>query len=293
MGRNSKIDLLKAVAIVSVIILHSITDNTMRNQLGIPFLVLQAVPIFMILMGLNNSRSFIKINPHTFREAFSWDFFEHRFDRIIFVYFFAVSLEVLVTIVIRKVSFTDIILLYLTGGIGPGSYFVPIMIQTLFILPILYVAANKNANYMLLGSFVVNMIFEIWAYHIGMHNGYYRLLFPRYLFAAALGVWIVKKDSIKWSVISIGAIFSLTYITSIHYWGFTPPVQPDWLSQNAPSYLWPFAIVLFGLRKFPARAKGIWEYCTELGKASYHIFLVQMVYFWTIGNLLRVPVRKA
>ncbi len=289
MGRSSQIDLLKALSIISVIILHSVTDQTMRNQLGIPFLVLQAVPIFMIIMGFNNSMSYMKHNAITLKEIYTWSLLKHRLDRILWVFMFAVTLEALVAVFINNIKFIDIMLLYLQGGVGPGSYFVPVMIQTLIVLPVLYISANKNANFMLLSAFIVNMAFEIYAYKYCMSNEVYRLLFPRYLFAVALGVWIVKIKNVKWPAVIIGAVISLIYITSVHYFGLINmyPVQPDWLSQNAPAYLWPFAIFLFGIKILPAQASGILEYFAKVGRASYHIFLVQMVYFWTASGLMK------
>lgn len=52
-----QIDLIKAVAIVSVIILHSVPSSITASTISF-FTMEQAVPVFLLIMGLNGTMSF-------------------------------------------------------------------------------------------------------------------------------------------------------------------------------------------------------------------------------------------
>jgi len=226
-------------------------------------------------------------------ECYNRQLLKKRFDRIMWVYLFTVAFEMLASFILTNyLQIGNFQLNYwlkefFNGGSGPGSYFVPLLIQIILFLPVLYVIANKNINYMLIGSFAVNMLFELYCYYYNMPQSTYRFIFLRYLFAVALGVWLAKTKQINWYFVTVGAIVSLLYITSYNFYDFKLPVQPDWSPQNAPAFLWPLMVVLLGLKILPEQAKGIVKLIAELGKASYHIFLVQMVYYYYMDYLFK------
>jgi peptidoglycan/LPS O-acetylase OafA/YrhL len=177
--------------------------------------------------------------------------------------------------------FTSVI----TGGYGPGSFFVPVLIQLIVILPILYLLARRNLFLMLFAAFVFNLSFETYALRYEIPDWIYRLLFIRYLFAFGLGIWLAIGKDRRWSV--VGGIMSAIYITGVNYFGFSPLAQPSWGSQNALAFVWPLVLVEIGLSVAPKRANSICiRSISEIGKASYHIFLIQMVYFWTLGRFI-------
>jgi hypothetical protein len=128
-------------------------------------------------------------------------------------------------------------------------------------------------------TFIINMAFELYAISSNMPDWIYRLLFIRYLFAFGLGIWLFY--GVDRRLLLIGGIMSFIYITAIDYFGCTPLGQPSWGSSNALSFIWPLMLVVIGLRALPNITL-----ISEIGKASFHIFLVQMIYFWAIGNLI-------
>ncbi len=224
-------------------------------------------------------------------ECYNWPLLKKRLDRIMWAYIFTVAFEMLASFIltscfqIGNFQLSYWLKEFLNGGSGPGSYFVPLMIQILFFLPVLYVIARKNINFMLIGSFALNMLFEFYCYYFSVPQSIYRFIFLRYLFAASLGVWLAKTEQINWHLVTAGAIVSLLYITSFNFYNFKLPVQPDWSPQNALAFLWPLMVVLLGLKMLPRQATGILKLIAELGKASYHIFLVQMVYYYYMDYL--------
>ena len=138
---------------------------------------------------------------------------------------------------------------------------------------------------MLIAAFFANMAFEIYALVSGMPDWIYRLIFVRYLFAFGLGIWLAFGIDRKW--LSIGCIISMAYIAAINYFGYAPIAQPSWGSQNALSFLWPLSIIVMGISiRQKSSITTIFRPISEIGRASYHIFLTQMVYFWAIGNFI-------
>lgn len=274
------------MAIISVILLHSL-PSPVQDLIGGPFHILQAVPVFLILLGYNGVNSFSRQEVVSFWDCYKLSIVKSRLGRIVWPFVVVFIIELLLATFTKKeeISLTQMILLFITGGLGPGSYFFPLMIQHIIIFPLMYNMAIKNLKMMMVLVFLVDMSFEVYAYVSGMPNSYYRLLYIRYLFAVALGVWLSKrKNNNNFGLIS-GAVLSLIYISAVHYFGFRLPVQPDWLSQNAPSFFWPLLLTFMGLFYLPKTASSLYIIIiSEVGKASYHIFLVQMACFWYKGS---------
>src|SRR5699024_6817890 len=61
---------------------------------------------------------------------------------------------------------------------------------------------------------------------------------------------------------------------------------PVWLSQHAPAFFYTLLLTIVCLKAY--RIKGtnpLSRIMVHAGRASYHTFLTQMVYFWFIPNL--------
>lgn len=305
MSHNVPIDILKGLAIISVILIHS-WDKSFLLQIGAPYHIWQAVPIFIILAAYNNINSYNKHNKITF--------IIRRFNRLVWPYSATIVVETLYIFfinscmfldvfakvghlinitnnltyldVVKMYSYPNLFLFFVTGGDGPGSYFVPVMVQLILTLPLLCLLYRRNIALMVVVAFLLNIVFEVYAFVSDMPNHIYRLLYIRYLFAAALGIWLTI--GIDRRLLAVGSIISAIYITSVNYFGVVPPVQPDWGSQNAPSFMLPLLIVIIGLYILPKTVGNIiTSIFVTIGKASYHIYLVQMVYFWSmLGHII-------
>lgn len=178
----------------------------------------------------------------------------------------------------------NIFLFALCGGDGPGSYFLPVLVQVIVIIPILYVIGKRNVNLMLIGALATNIAFEIYVIITEMPDSTYRLLSIRYLFAMALGMGLALGMDKRW--ITVGGLISFIYIFAVNYLKLPPLGQPAWGSQNVFSFIWPLVLVIIALDMLP-KIRNI-LLLQEIGKASYHIFLVQVIYFWSLGRLWSV-----
>ncbi|MDD4651102.1 MAG: acyltransferase family protein [Methanothrix sp.] len=304
--RSVPIDILKGLAIISVILLHSWDSSTLL-RLGAPYYISQAVPIFIIISGYNGVKSYLRAGATTFGQCYNNT--PRRLSRLIYPYSIILAIEILFILFVNLFEnniagmlasvtgrplehihtviheyygdphiFTSVI----TGGYGPGSFFVPVLIPLVIILPILYLLARRNLSLMLFGTFCFTLVFEAYALKSEMPDWIYRLTFIRYLFAFGLGIWLALGKGRTWSF--VGGIMSAIYITGVNYFGFTPLAQQSWGSQNALAFVWPLVLVEIGLSVAPKHIGNICIRCiSEIGQASYHIFLIQMVYFWTLG----------
>lgn len=194
--------------------------------------------------------------------------------------------QVVAQFVVNGISIKGIFYSLFTGGWGPGSYFVPIIIQATLILPLIYLLCRKSLTIMTIVLFVISIAFEIVCLQIDMSESIYRLLVIRYLFALTLGVWLAlngNKINYKW-LISL-AFISLVYITGVNYFDLVLIMERFWLSQHAPSYFWTLLLIVIALNVYQFKGDNIGvKLGAKIGQASYHIFLMQMFYFWGIAR---------
>lgn len=286
MKREIQIDYLKGLAIISVILLHSLTINQ-RDIIGGTYYILQAIPVFLILVGYNTVHSYLNKGVTNLKDCYDKSSLIKKYKRILLPYIFIWILELFIVVITKQpITPKSIFILFIIGGWGPGGYFVTLMVQLILIIPLLYKIAQKNRYIMLVSAFFVNILFEIFSHYSNISNNYYRIVAFRYLFAVALGVYLALYKIKKIKLLLLGVLFSLVYITSINYFGLNLPVYNAWQSQNAPSFLWAFALVIVGLRKLPSKSKTIFgKSLEEIGKRSYHIFLCQALYFMTFVGL--------
>lgn len=283
MERNIQIDLIKGLAIISVIILHSLPSKILYN-VGAPFYIWQAVPIFMIIAGLNSSQSYIRKDLTYLRECYTIELIFRGIRKIIIPFSIIWIAEITLLFLLKGkiISARTFIEGFLLGGWGQGSYFIPIMFQHYFIFPAMYWLSQKyGSNRMLVIVFGFDMFLELISFEIGIPSSSYRNLYFRYLFAVALGIWLATSKNLNRKVLLIGTAISGVYIYAVGYLGFRLPIEPSWASQNAPSFMWPFMLIILGFKFLPSCGGNIvTRIIALLGRASFHIFLIQMVFFY-------------
>ena len=76
-----QIDVAKGLAIISVILLHSL-ELRFRQSTYATFHIGQAVPVFMILMGLNQGLVALR-RPLAFADLYTRLYFARRVDRLL------------------------------------------------------------------------------------------------------------------------------------------------------------------------------------------------------------------
>ena len=237
-----------------------------------------AVPMFMIISGYVYSFSYRRNTIESIGMSYYPKNIINKFIRytVPFVIVFVIEEILWIHADLGGTAYTCI-MGFLQGGWGQGSYYYPVMIQFIFVYPIIYFIIKKHNFIGVIICGVINAIYELLQCAYGMNESCYRLLMCRYILLIAVGCYIASEEYVfrkKLSVIlfCIGFLF----ITSIYYWGYTPKIISYWTGTSfiASFYIIPIAMILL------SRVRNVRLKLLEIiGKASYHIFLAQMVWY--------------
>lgn len=272
-GYENKIDYLKGISIIFVILTHSLP---FQDEILFPIWGGQAVPILLIIQAL-----------HYFRKGIIWNVrLEKLWKRIIFPFLIQNMIVVLVLALFSRLSLEDILsnMIY-CGGNGPGSYYVWIYLQFVLLLPIYGVVYKWTGTK---GVFILAITLswagELLASFFQLPNNIYRLFCGRYLFLPFIGlIWarygiVLNIKTIFFSILGLISILLLHY-SSINLSPFICPsdwTYHHWICYPYAAFLFPFLLLYFYKKGNCAR---LCSFLCKCGKCSYEIFLWQMVVF--------------
>lgn len=276
------IDYLKAISIIMVIITHYAWEDKINGWFL--FLINMAVPVFMLISGYNFSASGMRKAEGKFKNMYHHEILIPKVIRFTVPFAFVFVFEIILKIAQgEEYSFLDILLRFVKGGYGPGSYYYPIMMQLLLIFPVIYFLVKR---FQWLGVFIaagLNFVYEIIIHKMGMQVEDYRLLVFRYIFYIALGCYLfffIEKKISVWILLLMMTVGS-GYLVAVYYEGYEPHLFTYWTRTCMVTAFYIFPIVYFLFHycmEFRIPGK-LGDALSEIGKASYHIFLVQMVYY--------------
>lgn len=298
------IDYLKAISVIMVIFTHYAWED--KTSLFFTLVIAMAVPIFMVISGFNFTMSYEKKTGGTLRELYAPSLMLHRLYRFLLPFILIYIPEMLLHILMRGDSFSagDWILYFIEGGLGPGSYYVPVLIVMLFTFPLMYVCIRRFSYFGVCLVALVNLAYELFVYYGHVPGPLYRLLFFRYLLYVALGCYMYfhfqnsKKESLShkkyplpWAALLLMFLTGLSFSVAVYQFGWRPPIFRYWVKTAMPLalYIFPFIYVLMrylGKKQLPDPFGSI---LSKIGQASYHIFLIQMVYYRLFDDIVFPP----
>ena len=290
-GFNRSVDFMKGMCILFVITAHCELGRTISRVMLFPFWVHLPVSVFMILSGYVYALSYQRHNIDTFKKAYAPKQILPKLVRYIEPYIPVFIIGVAALTIMGNYELTPLNVLgdFLTGGKGRGSYYVPLMVQFLFWYPVVYAIIRKfdfGGIFICVGIVVV---YELAKNVFGMTEECYRLILIRYTLVIAVGCYLAigkKKVSNIFLVLVMAA--GAAYIVVVCYFGYTPWLTKYWKETCIwaslfviPPTVW---IIRSGKLKFAP--------LELIGKASYHIFLLQMFYFKPMESIyekLNIP----
>jgi peptidoglycan/LPS O-acetylase OafA/YrhL len=289
--RSQAIDLLKGAAILSVICLHSLSEGTLK-QIGAVFYIWQAVPVFVVLLGLNGVSSLRRRAGTTLRELYFRDYIVSRIDRLYVPFLAIILISAVPAVIMHRLAYHVPMLArdLLTGELpvaGPGTYFVTLLFQVVLVLPIVYWGLRRRPIATLLACLAITVAFETFAAHFALERNHpypYEACLLRYLFTLALGGALAGASAarlVRARWFRAAALLSTVLLALLF-------AEVSWLpssryasGQGFPTAFYAAAIVMLGLRFLPAQPRlAPARLLAEIGRASYHIFLVQITWFW-------------
>jgi hypothetical protein len=325
-GRFWQIDFLKVFAMLLVIMDHS-TTHAELHAIGSPFWERIAIPIFMIVLGFNWAKSLQKKKGLSYRKLFSWkNYWQNKIVRFLFPYSIIYGLSILMFFFIDTPQniayYNNPLLRYILFMFvwGPGNWFIPTLLLTVLVFPLVFMIFDKIPIVGLILSFGVEVGWQflinksIDAYLASSsptYNGYILLYFslictPFVLMSAiGMGIWLSQNHRLfspRNIIIWLLAIFSVFYI---YLYTFPPAlfllsktwslklvnfmyVLRVWSNGDYNMFFFPWSalIVMICLNILPRNPKGIFaRFITLVSKSTYHILMVQIFTFSILYNL--------
>lgn len=287
--RLMAIDYLKAIAAILVIINHSLT-NIQQLKVGGPFWISMAVPIFMIVSGFTYSMSARRRKLESFKDYFDRDILVKRISRFMTPFLIIFVLEILLQSIV-PLSFQSesmkrsipVLASFLIGGAGPGSYYIPVLLQFVFVFPIIYSSYRKSPVKTVAIFFSIQLAFDILTNLLNIPGSIYRLLIFRYLSLIVMGIVLFfnRKELIKRiRFVAFFSIASIVYAFIVNYTSYKPVVFTFWTKTALPMVFFAFSIVIWGMKVLEIKKRNwISGIASLVGKASFHIFLTQKLLF--------------
>lgn len=144
---NNTIDIIKAFGIILVLITHYSWTEEQQKCFLFPYLINMAIPAFMIITGYVYSLSLSKGSIKKIDDAYNLCIIRRRFCRYT-IPFVVVLIWELVDVrhfdIICSMNPLEIVKWILQGTAGPGSYYYPVMIQIVFLFPVVFFIIERK-----------------------------------------------------------------------------------------------------------------------------------------------------
>lgn len=284
--RFNYIDFLKGVAIIFVILTHTMNPDTLV-QLHAAFHIWQAVPVFIAVTFYLNFSKLDKMSVNCVErkcivnQYYSKKNFARLFKKIILPWMIVVLIElILVYIYSIYTSSGELMTTFINrGGIGPGAYYFYIYMQFWVLMPFIYLlqSIHKRPMFGVILMFIINAILNIACNYSEVNPEAWRCLFVRYLFLSCISyIWLRYDNLNVWLLIALSCV-------SVAYWYLFDSsfgmltYSESWAEFNWPAYFYTllFIKLLGGIYTCIANFKFTEKICF-LGRNSWYIFLLQM-----------------
>lgn len=275
-----QIDLLKAAAIISVIVMHGMTAQALEGGWG-AFHVWQAVPIFIVLLGLNAAfsaqRHGIKLGAY----------YRSRVRRLLPIWIIIV-VAVVGGIITGRGEWGDINFAGWLPLRGPGNYFIVIVVEFVLLFPLMWAAYRRWPVGTVVGLMAIELLYSLVVQASDVlevaGTGHAWFLYtseiPHWLGGIALGIWLAANPDLfakrnRWIVALAGV--SIVYLIAFSATSSEFTILPD--QQNLISFPYAALLIMLGIKYLPSAGGLVLQGLAVIGKASLHIFLVQMMWF--------------
>ena len=279
--RMNLIDVIKGIMIVFVIITHfhfAYPDDYRR--FGFFYYIDMAMPVFMIISGYLTTLSFERNRIDNIKKAWSVKYIVPKLLRFIIPFTIMYIIELPDLILIKGYSIGLVTQLFFDGGVGPGAYYTPVMIQLIFMAPVINWIIKKYDLRGVLYCFLFTAIYEAGSYCLGLPSDVYRMLAFRYVSLFSFGCFIaIGKKRINRYMLTLLFLIGIVWQTALNYIPLHPILMnQDWARVNYLSSLFVFPVMYLLIPK-ATNSNLTLHPLQDVGKASYNIFLVQMFFY--------------
>lgn len=209
----------KAFAICLVVFTHADWTEADRLCPIFPFVVSAAVPLFMMVSGLNYARSYQRRGMQTLSAMYDSSVIRRRIQTLLLPFIPIFLLEIPLAVLRNHLGYSAIDLTpagllagFVSGGWGPGGYYLPVMIQVIVVYPLLFCLVRRFGWGAFAGVAVGCFALDCTQTALGLPGGIWRLLCIRYLPYLAFGALLALRADSSSKAVGNGACFALLVI---------------------------------------------------------------------------------
>ena len=300
-SRYEYLDWIKGIAIMSVVALHL---SSMQSLIAMwaPWHIWQAVPLFLLAAGVTGALSCKKYTGISGNLGWA----KNRED--LAAYYRGMPKKVLAL----YIPYAWVVVLYymwsgetlgielffntmLMGYLGPGGYFVPLIVQHLLFFPLILsfrATLGSDGKFLLFALAVSAALEALFSFtDVPSTRFAYRIFYFRYLFACCLGAVLAEGNPFGKIGFRLLGIMSVVYMALVAWLSDVSVIPPsfwnlfliradDWFFQHYPAFFYT-AWVVFGARDHWPRIP-LKRLIGAFGRSSYDIFIFQMLFFITV-----------
>ncbi len=280
---------MKAFAIIGVITTHSVLLPFILAA-NMQFYAWQAMPLFIICTGLLWYLSFYQ-NGTNLKQIYSLKYFKSKFSRFVLPFAVLFALDLAILSFTGTVNWRNVLsrLQYMQPPIsGAGDYYLAFILELIIVSPLIFYCFNKKPLATVATLFLLDLAFELMGPYMNETTYYFGVarMFSAFALGLVLARNIVKNSGWKLRSKTNIALIALGLCSAVFLFFNagkpTPMFRPEWLTMNLYSFFYPTILVMAALSLGPffrQYGQGLWTKIAVIGKASYHIFLVQILFF--------------
>lgn len=277
MNRNRTLDVIKGLLCLIVISTHFDWSLREHQLLLFGFWMDLSIPPFMIISGYVGALS-ARRNGDTLRAQYAPAVLCGKLLRFLvpFTAFFLAEQLIYRFHAGMRFGACELLRQYLTGGVGQGSYYTPMMLQFVLVFPLIDAVIRRYDFKGLLLCGAAHALYEVLKWACGMDLACYRLLVFRYLLPIAFGSFLARsKTRIKPWLSLASFCVGVAFVIAYHYLGYEPVILNMWTSTSLPVCLYVMPVVGLVIRRCTLRCRPL----ERMGRATYNIYLIQMLYY--------------
>ncbi|MFW9889475.1 MAG: acyltransferase family protein [Candidatus Thorarchaeota archaeon] len=301
-----QVDALKAFAIALVVLDHSLTWD-LKSLIGGVFWERTAIPIFMIIMGFNIGLSFKNKGATTLRELYSREYFKNKIERYVFPFLLLYWGSLILGLFFNSLSWNEYSLIGWLPFWGPGNWFIPVLFSSILVLPLVYrgyISYPKLTVFLCFMSEILLQLFLFYNIPLQFVDGQWQftsyeaafltsVIRTNVLFllpAVGLGLWFTnnpdiraKRNRLMWAAFPLSVIYMIAYqILGFRAYVIDGIYRHNLIWGDYTFLVIPYTAFLFllAMRYLPSTPQTrLQNLIQRVGRASYHIFLVQILYY--------------
>lgn len=286
------LDVVKGISIIMVILTHvADVPQSVRQQVLWPFTILPAVPLFILTTVY--AYSIAEDRPGwSIKSWFETKRFSRRFIRFFVPWIIIIVVQIVLLFTLlgaTKLPLSSLMRILFLGGRGPGAYYVMLLFQILVFFPLMKYAFDQSPSKATVLFLSAQVAWEFLCTYKGISQEAYNILIPRFFSVLIPGFLAYRyADALKKTVIPVLAIvIGGGFLINTYYLGYVPVLAMAQWNRTFFAVLFPFGVFLYILRLEPVfqRYRGLLSPICYIGKASWHIMLTQMTYYYFARSL--------